>query len=188
MDVTVYAHGKRLRALLDSGAGRTFISNKAVEKYDIPYRRKEKPLTVGLADDMPMTYGGGTVRLETEEIRLQVGPFQEWKSYAIMDLGEYDMFVGHDWLRRHNPDIDWVLQTLTKRQPATKIARVRQESRSRQKKPTLKIGRISAKEIEKIYRKNPKQLGVIWVRRTAPQNKGGERPRIPKEYAEWSEL
>jgi predicted aspartyl protease len=63
--VSAYVNGRRLRALLDSGAGYTLISPRVVEKFNIPYQQKGQPIDVVLADGAPMEYGGGKIRLET---------------------------------------------------------------------------------------------------------------------------
>ena len=28
-------------------------------------------------------------------------------TFAISDLGNTDVYIGHEWLKKHNPDIDW---------------------------------------------------------------------------------
>jgi hypothetical protein len=32
--------------------------------------------------------------------------------FAISDLGETDIFIGYEWLKKHNPDVDWRASTL----------------------------------------------------------------------------
>jgi len=32
--------------------------------------------------------------------------------FAISDLGEADIFIGYEWLKKHNPDVDWKTSTL----------------------------------------------------------------------------
>ena len=97
----------KIMATIDSGAGRTVISHKVVEKYNIPYRAKEQPIRMVLADNSPATYGNGMIRLETESVPLTVAGIRSPRNIDIMDLGEDDMLIGHDWLRQHNPIIDW---------------------------------------------------------------------------------
>ncbi len=38
---------------------------------------------------------------------------QEWISLGVTDLGEGEVFLGHDWLAEHNPDIDRAQSTLS---------------------------------------------------------------------------
>ena len=61
-----------MKALIDSGAARTMISPGAVEKYDIPYQSKKHPLKVVSAEETPVAYGKGTIRLKTELVTLEV--------------------------------------------------------------------------------------------------------------------
>ena len=28
-------------------------------------------------------------------------------TFAISDLGNTDIYIGHEWLKKHNPEIDW---------------------------------------------------------------------------------
>ena len=32
---------------------------------------------------------------------------EEIMEFLVLDLGKQDMFLGHDWLQFHNPEIDW---------------------------------------------------------------------------------
>ena len=32
---------------------------------------------------------------------------KEILEFAVTNLGKRDIFLGHDWLSHHNPDIDW---------------------------------------------------------------------------------
>lgn len=93
-------------ATIDSGAGRTVISHKTVEEYGIPYRTKEQPIRMVLADNSPSAYGNGMIRLETEPVPLGIAGMRSLRSIDIMDLGEDHMLIGHDWLMEHNPIID----------------------------------------------------------------------------------
>lgn len=32
---------------------------------------------------------------------------------GVVDLGKTDLFIGHDWLKFHNPNIDWQKSMIT---------------------------------------------------------------------------
>ena len=181
---TVTVHGHRIKALVDSGAAYTIISSKTVEKYRIPYR-VETPIPIVLADEKPMEYGNGMIRLETETIDLQVADINSTARINIMDLGEEDMLMGYDWLGRHNPAIDWQKKTILSRESARKIAGVRYETRPViQSSPRSgRIGTISPHKIARIYAKDPQKVGVMWIRRVAT-TKDGPLPTlaIPTPY------
>ena len=61
-----------------------------------------------LADESPMAYGKGKIQLETKPVQVNVAGIESLMSINIMELGDnIEMFLGHDWLRDHNPIIDW---------------------------------------------------------------------------------
>lgn len=190
VEVDVYIQGRKLRALLDSGAAWTIISPRAVEKYEIPFRIKDRPQRVVLADESAVEYGKGMINLETEEILTEIAGFKTKGQINIMDLGEWDMLVGFDWLRKHNPAIDWQTGRIQHRAPTAVIAGVRRKGPRIQSSPnTGRIGRISAHKIGKIYEKRPSDVGVIWIRQVASPD-DGLSTKIPKGYGyeEFQEL
>ena len=40
-------------------------------------------------------------------LRPSVGNHMEQLEFAVADLGTHDLFIGHEWLKLHNPNIDW---------------------------------------------------------------------------------
>ena len=85
-----------MTALIDSGAARTVISPRVVERNDIPYQTKKVPMRVVLADDSPTTYGNGWIRLETEAVSLRLAGQESRTKISIMDLGETEMIISYD--------------------------------------------------------------------------------------------
>jgi hypothetical protein len=156
-----------------------------VEKFNIPYRTKEKPVRVVLADDNPMEYGGGLIRLETQPVSFVTAGIGQGQTEVlnIMDLGEEDMLIGYDWLIKHNPAIDWQKMIIRGREPTRTVAGVRRKSSPTvQSSPMLgRIGEISPHKIKRIYEKDPQRVGVIWIRNVASK-KDEPRPTIPAEY------
>ncbi len=47
------------------------------------------------------------------EIRLRVGDHAERIDLAVTELGDRQIFLGHDWLARHNPIVNWKSGGLT---------------------------------------------------------------------------
>ncbi|KAG9186916.1 hypothetical protein G6011_01003 [Alternaria panax] len=181
---TVSVQGHEVQALVDSGAARTILSSRAVEKYEIPYRIKSKPIPILLADEKPMEYGNGMIRLETELTKLRIAGIECQMNIDIMDLGELEMLIGYDWLEAHNPAIDWRKGTMLRREPARKVAGVRHEIRpTNQSSPREgRFGKISPHKIARIYAKDPQRVGVIWIRRVATTKEGPLPLEIPREY------
>jgi hypothetical protein len=100
-----------------------------VEKHGIPYRVKKRPIPVVLADEKPMEYGNGMMRLETESTKLRIAGIECHIDIGIMELGDLDMLIGYDWLDTYNPAIDWRIKTILRREPVHKVAGVRRETR-----------------------------------------------------------
>jgi hypothetical protein len=69
---TVSVQGWKIKALVDSGAARTIILPRVVGKHKIPYKVKAKPVLVVLADEKPMEYGNGMIRMETKLTKLKI--------------------------------------------------------------------------------------------------------------------
>ena len=129
MLTTVSVQGQKIKALVDSGAARTIISPRVVEKHGVPYRIKKNPVPVVLADEKPMEYGDGMIRMETESTKLRIAGIECQMNIDIMDLGELDILIGYDWLDAYNPAIDWRMKTILRREPVHKVAGVRKEIR-----------------------------------------------------------
>ena len=72
MLTTVSVQGQKIKALVDSRAARTIISPRVVEKHKIPYKVKAKPVLVVLADEKPIEYRNGIIRMETELTKLKI--------------------------------------------------------------------------------------------------------------------
>ncbi|KAI1676245.1 hypothetical protein KJE20_14177 [Pyrenophora tritici-repentis] len=92
-----------------------------------------------------------------------------------MDLGETEMIIGYDWLLKHNPAIDWQKKTLLSREPVHKVA----GARRKEMRPIIqsstqdgRIGQISPHKIARIYAKDPRKVGVIWIRQVATTKEG----------------
>ena len=48
----------------------------------------------------------GTVS-EVAVLDMTIGTHQEPVVFIVTDIGKEDVIIGLDWLREHNPDIDW---------------------------------------------------------------------------------
>jgi len=40
-------------------------------------------------------------------LEIEINGHKEQLEVAVMDLDEMDMFLGHDWLVKHNPEVNW---------------------------------------------------------------------------------
>ncbi len=59
------------------------------------------------------TKNSGGAITKYAEIRLMIGDHTEQIDLAIMELGDRQIFHGHNWLNRHNPIINWKTGGLT---------------------------------------------------------------------------
>ena len=93
-----------LKALLESGSTGSCISRKFVNNNEI-WTRKTMIL-------VPVHNAYGTLNKNGSItnyvfLRLSVGDHMEQLEFAVADLGTHDLFIGHKWLKLHNPNIDW---------------------------------------------------------------------------------
>ena len=50
--------------------------------------------------------------MEFAELRMIIQDHVERIQFVVTDLGEQDVFIGYEWLKKHNPDVDWQKETL----------------------------------------------------------------------------
>ena len=55
---------------------------------------------------------GGPIT-EFVEVRMVIQDHMERIQLAVTNLGKIQLFIGHEWLKKHNPNIDWLTSTLT---------------------------------------------------------------------------
>ena len=53
-------------------------------------------MRVVLADDSPIAYGNGIIRLETEPVSMELAGRKSQMKINIIDLGEEDILIGYD--------------------------------------------------------------------------------------------
>ena len=85
-----------MTATIDSGAARTMISPRVVEMHEIPYQTKKVPMRAVLANDSPIAYGNGMIRLETKPVLIDLAGTESQEIINIIDLREEDMLISYD--------------------------------------------------------------------------------------------
>ena len=93
-----------LKVLLDSGSTGSCIGRKFVNNNEIRTRKTAIPVPVHNADGTLNKNGSIT---DYVFLRLSVGDHTEQLEFAVADLGTHDLFIGHEWLKLHNPNINW---------------------------------------------------------------------------------
>ena len=99
-----------IKALLDSGCTGSCIDEVFMDKHGIETRESPKPIPVYNADGTPNANGMVT---RMAQLRLTIGSHSELMNFAVSTLDKNDVFLGHNWLQLHNPEIDWNQKTLT---------------------------------------------------------------------------
>ncbi|KAF8667173.1 hypothetical protein AX14_006392 [Amanita brunnescens Koide BX004] len=93
----------------DSGCTRLCIDETFVDKHQIERRELPRPILVYNADGTPNANGMVTCMAQ---LRFTIGSHSELINFAVSTLDKNDIFLGHDWLQLHNPEIDWNQKTL----------------------------------------------------------------------------
>ena len=90
-------------ALVDSGATLSCISDRFASRHSLPRSLRDTPLPITAVDNRPIASG-----LVSQDVIscLKVRDHSERISLAVVSVA-YPIILGLDWLRRHNPSIDW---------------------------------------------------------------------------------
>ena len=97
-------NGKKLevKALVDLGCTHTGIDEQLVKDKKIPTKPINFSFEVFNADG---TKNGEVTKVVPLEIK--INRHTEQLEAAVIDLDGTDMFLGHDWLVKHNPEVNW---------------------------------------------------------------------------------
>ena len=96
-------NGKNLKvkALVDSGWTHTRINEQLVKDKRIQTKKIDFSFEVFNADG---TKNGEVTKVALLEV--EINGHKETLEAAIIDLDGTDMFLGHDWLVKHNPEVN----------------------------------------------------------------------------------
>ncbi len=92
------------KVLVDSGCTSSAINQSFLEQHNIPTHATAAPIPVYNADGTHNQRGSIT---KYAEIHLTIRDHAEQIDLAITELRDKQIFLGHDWLARHNPIINW---------------------------------------------------------------------------------
>ena len=99
-----------LSALLDSGCTHSVFSRSFAHKAQMTLKPLPVPRQLYNADGSENTAG---VITHYVTLHLDVKDHSELRHFYVIDLVNQDLFLGYDWLRQHNPEIDWKTNTLS---------------------------------------------------------------------------
>jgi hypothetical protein len=118
--------GSTVAGLINSGATGGFIHEHLVEERGMEREPLPLPFPVYNANGM-LNHGGQITHVV--RLRITVQDHTEVFPFAITDTGKSDVIIGYNWLRKHNPELDWEKNELkfTRCPPACKRARLQEE-------------------------------------------------------------
>ncbi len=103
-------HQHLVQAMIDSGAAGDFLDLSLAKELGIPTQLLPHPQAVTALDGRPLE--PGRVTEATQSLRLTIHQHQQEETFYLIDSPEYPVILGHPWLRRHNPWIDWSAGTI----------------------------------------------------------------------------
>jgi len=102
-------NGKKLKvkALVDSRYIHTEINEQLVKDKRI----QTKPINFSFEVFNTDRMKNGEVT-KVAPLEIEINGHKETLEAAVMDLNGTDMFLGHDWLVKHNPEVNWKNSTI----------------------------------------------------------------------------
>lgn len=124
---------KEVVAMIDSGATTKFIHRDFVKENKVLTHKLRKPIMLFNIDGTENRDG----RIEEVAIlEMIIGTHREKVVFMVTDVGPESVIIGLDWLREHNPDINWVEGSL-------KLNRCPEKCRARREVPEVHSVRTS---------------------------------------------
>jgi len=96
-----------MKALVDSGCTHTGIDKQLVKNKRIQTRPINFSFEVFNVD---RTKNREVTKVAPLEIK--INGHKEQLKVAVMDLNSTDMFLEHNWLVKHNPEVNWKNETI----------------------------------------------------------------------------
>ena len=93
--------GKQLKILLDSGASHSVFDDGLATRMNLD-RQRQSHAKAKLADGRQTNLGD-----DLAPVRLHLGAYTCRQKFKTMNLSDYDILLGRDWLKRSNPIVDW---------------------------------------------------------------------------------
>jgi len=94
----------KVKALIDSGCTNTTIARKIVEEKGIP--TKSLPRLFNIYNSDGSRNGEKTIK---KFVPLEINSNEHIKQIdtVVSEIKETDLFLGHGWLVKYNPEVDW---------------------------------------------------------------------------------
>jgi hypothetical protein len=92
------------KAMLDSGATSSFVSNHFLKHHQFSPKPLATPIKVRNVDNT--TNKSGYIRSYVE-LPIKIGDHISRERFLVTDIGDDRIMMGIDWLKKHNPGINW---------------------------------------------------------------------------------
>ena len=93
----------KISALIDSGCTYTTIAADTVQREKLPMEKMKSMVKIYNSDRTRNKYG--KIK-EIVPITLEAGGHTEQINTVVSGITEMDIFLGYNWLEKHNPEID----------------------------------------------------------------------------------
>ena len=97
------------QALLDSGCMGSCISQQFAEEKKLSLHKWEHPISAYNTDGTENNNGKIT---HYAEMKMIMDGHSKIRKFAVTNLRRPDVFLGHEWLNYHNPEVDWTTGSL----------------------------------------------------------------------------
>ncbi len=99
------------RALLDSRAEGIYCNAEFIQKNKLPLKNLDHPIYPKNVDGSLNRQGA--IRHATI-LHMEMGKtHREYAKFLVTNTGDHDMLLGTDWLKAHNPSVDWATNMVT---------------------------------------------------------------------------
>ena len=156
----------QVAALVDCGATNTFINKSVIKSNNLVTKKLAQPCKVYNVDGTENK--DGRITHIVERGYLEVGLHKSRENFFITDLGTKEMILGMDYLRHHNPEINWDKGEL-------KFTRCPQNCTTGARKT-----KVSREEVDELGIQEPNE----WD--SSLEDLGGEDPFNP--YINWMDI
>ena len=99
----------KISALINSRCTHTTIAADTVQREKLPMEKMKTTMEIYNLDGTWNKYG--KIK-EVIPITLEAGGYTEQINVVVSGITETDIFLGYDWLEKHNPEIDWKKGTI----------------------------------------------------------------------------
>jgi len=99
----------KISALIDSRCMHTTIAADTVQREKLPTEKIKTTMEIYNSDGTQNKY---RKIKEVVPITLEAGGHTEQINAGVSGITEMDIFLGYDWLEKHNPKIDWKKRTI----------------------------------------------------------------------------